>query len=152
MAAAGLLVMGGLAVARGPGAGRHGGRYGNWSRDGLGLPVYRYTCDQTRDPHAATPASAAPGVRGSAEHTFQLGNDRIVAVASNYGRLRIRQDEGSPKFLTHGADPSAKINNVRTSTLQSVSVPSYKSTYHNSSFTPCPRSSSLHCLWVTSAH
>jgi len=40
-----------------------------------------------------------PGVLTSTEHIFQIGNDRLVALASNYGHLRVRQDEGVPKFL-----------------------------------------------------
>ena len=28
-----------------------------------------------------------------------MGNDRLVAAASNYGYVQVRQDEGSPKFL-----------------------------------------------------
>jgi hypothetical protein len=28
-----------------------------------------------------------------------VGNDRLVAVASNYGYVQVRQDEGGPKFL-----------------------------------------------------
>jgi hypothetical protein len=29
----------------------------------------------------------------------QVGNDRIIAIVSNYGHVRVRQDEGAPKFL-----------------------------------------------------
>jgi hypothetical protein len=38
--------------------------------------------------------------RGAKEHSFQLGNDRVVLVGSNYGTFRLRQDEGGPKWLT----------------------------------------------------
>lgn len=38
--------------------------------------------------------------RGEREHSFQLGNDRVVLVGSNYGTFRLRQDEGGPKWLT----------------------------------------------------
>ena len=34
----------------------------------------------------------------------QVGNDRITALASNYGHIRVRQDEGCPKFL-NDVDP-----------------------------------------------
>ena len=37
--------------------------------------------------------------RSSTDHIHQFGNDRVVAVASNYGYVQLRQDEGSPKFL-----------------------------------------------------
>jgi hypothetical protein len=37
--------------------------------------------------------------RSPADHTHQVGNDRLVAAVSNYGYVQVRQDEGSPKFL-----------------------------------------------------
>jgi hypothetical protein len=40
-----------------------------------------------------------PGILSSTEHIHQVGNDRLVALASNYGHVRVRQDEGAPKFL-----------------------------------------------------
>src|SRR5579883_3366712 len=52
---------------------------------------------QGSDPKAVTQVN--PGVLTSTEHIFQVGNDRITAVASNYGHVRVRQDEGAPKFL-----------------------------------------------------
>lgn len=45
------------------------------------------------------PASSDQSVRGSREHTFQIGNDRLVLVANNYGAVRVRSDEGSPKYF-----------------------------------------------------
>jgi len=63
----------------------------------FGLPAFHYTCDQTSDPKAVTQVN--PGILGSTEHVHQVGNDRITAIASNYGQVRVRQDEGSPKFL-----------------------------------------------------
>src|SRR6266498_3067744 len=73
------------------------GYFGNWIEDEFGLPAFRYTCDQTTDPKAVTQVN--PGVLTSTEHIHQVGNDRIVAIASNYGHVRVRQDEGAPKFL-----------------------------------------------------
>lgn len=78
------------------------GRFGTWIEDEFGLPAYRYTMDQTSDPHAVT--DVRPGVLGKTEHIHQVGNDRITAIASNYGHVRVRQDEGSPKFL-NDVDP-----------------------------------------------
>lgn len=81
-----------------------GGRYGHWLLDAAGLPAYAYTLDQLADKPqpsgawAGEPASTSP-VRSSLEHTFQLGNNRVVAIATNFGACRIRQDEGSPKVL-----------------------------------------------------
>jgi hypothetical protein len=73
------------------------GRFGVWIDDEFGLPAYRYTTNQTTDPHAVT--NVLPGVLAKTEHIHQVGNDRIIAIASNYGHVRVRQDEGCPKFL-----------------------------------------------------
>ncbi|MDI7275206.1 MAG: hypothetical protein QME94_04435, partial [Anaerolineae bacterium] len=81
------------------------GHFGEWIEDQFGLPAYRYTCDQEADPRARTPVN--PAWRSPTDHTHQVGNDRLVAAASNYGYVQVRQDEGAPKFLndydpTHG--------------------------------------------------
>jgi hypothetical protein len=73
------------------------GYFGEWIQDEFGLPAFHYTCDQVKDPKAVTEVN--PGVLAATEHIHQVGNDRIVAIASNYGHVRVRQDEGSPKFL-----------------------------------------------------
>ena len=73
------------------------GYFGEWIVDQLGLPAYWYDCDQTRDPKAVTPVN--PIWRSPTDQSHQVGNDRLVAVASNYGYVQVRQDEGGPKFL-----------------------------------------------------
>ena len=73
------------------------GDFGEWIEDEFGLPAYHYTCDQTTDPRAVTPVHTV--WRSPTDHTHQVGNDRVVAAASNYGYVQVRQDEGSPKFL-----------------------------------------------------
>lgn len=73
------------------------GYFGEWVEDEFGQPAYRYTCSQVTDPKAISPVN--PVWRGPAEHSHQVGNDRLVAVASNYGYVQVRQDEGSPKYL-----------------------------------------------------
>jgi hypothetical protein len=73
------------------------GHFGEWFEDEHGLPAYRYTCDQAHDPKAIAPTN--PMWRAPADHSHQVGNDRLVAVASNYGYVQVRQDEGGPKFL-----------------------------------------------------
>ncbi len=85
------------AVGASPGKAYGSGYFGNWIQDEFGLPAFHYTCDQTSDPKAVTQVN--PGILGSTEHVHQVGNDRITAIASNYGHVRVRQDEGSPKFL-----------------------------------------------------
>lgn len=49
---------------------------------------------------SSLPLSADSTARASSEHVFQMGNDRLVVIANNYGAVRVRQDEGSPKWLT----------------------------------------------------
>jgi Glycosyl hydrolase 36 superfamily, catalytic domain len=73
------------------------GYFGEWVQDEHGLPAFRYRCDQINDAKAKTEVN--PGVLGPTEHIHQVGNERIVAIASNYGHVRVRQDEGAPKFL-----------------------------------------------------
>ena len=73
------------------------GYFGEWIEDEFGLPAFHYTCDQINDKRAVTVVN--PGVLSSTEHIHQVGNDRILAIASNYGHVRVRQDEGAPKFL-----------------------------------------------------
>jgi hypothetical protein len=73
------------------------GYFGDWIEDEFGLPAFHYTCDQIQDPKAKTEVN--PGMLLPTEHIHQVGNDRIVAIASNYGHVRVRQDEGAPKFL-----------------------------------------------------
>ena len=76
----------------------HGsGYFGEWIEDEFGLSAYHYTCDQINDPKAVSPVNEV--WRSKTDHSHQVGNDRITAVASNYGYVQVRQDEGSPKFL-----------------------------------------------------
>ncbi|MGD9381678.1 MAG: hypothetical protein PVI03_04465, partial [Candidatus Thorarchaeota archaeon] len=74
------------------------GYFGEWIEDEFGLPAYRYTCKQQSDPKASPPTERGLW-RPPMEHLHQVGNDRFVGVASNFGHIRLRQDEGSPKFL-----------------------------------------------------
>ncbi len=73
------------------------GHFGEWIDDLFGLPAYKYTCNQLTDPKAALPVDKS--FRSPTDHIHQIGNDRLVAVVSNYGHVQVRQDEGSPKFL-----------------------------------------------------
>ncbi len=73
------------------------GHFGKWITDSFGMPAYLYTCDQLHDPNAHLPLNQA--WRSPTDHMHQVGNNRILAVASNYGHVQVRQDEGSPKFL-----------------------------------------------------
>ena len=81
------------------------GHFGTWIVDEHGLPAYRYTCDQTSDTRAVTPVNEV--WRSATDHSHQVGNDRVVGVASNFGYIQLRQDEGSPKFL-NDYDPASQ--------------------------------------------
>ena len=79
------------------------GVYGHWRRDAQGLPSYVYTRDQLATATASSvPPSSSADARHSTEHSFQLGNDRVVLIGNNYGSFRLRADEGGPKYLTGG--------------------------------------------------
>lgn len=73
------------------------GYFGEWIKDEFGLPAYKYKCDQINDPKAISPVNEE--WQYNTNHMHQVGNDRLVGVASNYGYVQVRQDEGSPKFL-----------------------------------------------------
>ncbi|MFX0092934.1 MAG: hypothetical protein ACFFBD_14340, partial [Candidatus Hodarchaeota archaeon] len=73
------------------------GYFGEWIEDEFGLPAYRYTCNQINDPKAITPLYETWRLKTDQLH--EVGNDRLVGVASNYGYIQVRQDEGSPKYL-----------------------------------------------------
>ncbi len=96
----GLAVGSALALRGAPGSAAKpygSGYFGEWIEDEFGLPAFRYTCDQAHDPKAVT--SVGPGILSATDHVHQVGNDRLVAIVSNYGHVRVRQDEGAPKFL-----------------------------------------------------
>lgn len=73
------------------------GYFGEWVFDEHGLPAYDYTCNQLVDERAKTLTN--PRLRDPREHFHQVGNDRLVAIASNFGYVQVRQDEGGPKIL-----------------------------------------------------
>lgn len=73
------------------------GYFGEWIIDEFGLPAYQYKCNQLIDEKAVYPVHT--GILTETEHVHQVGNDRLVGIVSNYGHVRVRQDEGSPKFL-----------------------------------------------------
>lgn len=75
------------------------GYFGRWIEDEYGLPAYKYECNQILDPNAATPMNDL--WRSKTDHYFLVGNDRVVGIASNYGYIKLRQDEGSPKYLNY---------------------------------------------------
>ncbi len=73
--------------------------FGQWIRDEFGFPAYEYTCNQYIDDKARTPMNEM--WRSNRDHYFLVGNDRVVGVASNFGYVKLRQDEGGPKYLNY---------------------------------------------------
>jgi len=75
------------------------GNFGNWFNDEFGLPAYEYTCNQYLIPEKM-PLVNKDSIWGDyRNHWNQIGNDRIIGMPSNFGYIRIRQDEGAPKIL-----------------------------------------------------
>ncbi|WP_075279212.1 GH36-type glycosyl hydrolase domain-containing protein [Thermophilibacter provencensis] len=75
------------------------GSFGTWFSDEAGLPAYRYTCDQYQLPEEL-PLVNKDSVWGDyRNHWSQIGNDRIIGLTYNFGYVKIRQDEGGPKFV-----------------------------------------------------
>lgn len=61
------------------------GAFGSWEVDAHGLPAYRYTMNQEKDPRA----SYATSWGDSRDHWHQLGNDAITATAHNDGYVQL---------------------------------------------------------------
>ena len=60
------------------------GDFGRWQVDRYGLPSYDYTIDELTNPIAAQPE-----LSGAVDAWSQLGNDHIVADASNHGYVQL---------------------------------------------------------------
>ena len=120
-----------------PPASGDGGAFGSWRTDAQRLPYFSYELDQTSGRGAAIAAAYAnattfPTVRNATDHTFLFGNDRVTALASNYGYTQLRQDEGAPKLLndvnrsdsqfgaTNGIVSDARTGEVLASTWSAV--------------------------------
>ncbi len=60
------------------------GSFGRWGVDAFGLPVYRYTDDEQRDPHARQVQ-----LSDAARAQHQVGNDHIKGMAYNDGYTQL---------------------------------------------------------------
>jgi hypothetical protein len=60
------------------------GDFGTWRVDAFGMPSYRYRIDELRTPFARQPELA-----GSTDASHQVGNDHLVADASNHGYVEL---------------------------------------------------------------
>jgi hypothetical protein len=82
-----------------------GGIFGAWGLDEHGLPVFDYTLDQRQDPRAEW--STIFGAK-SRLHWHQLGNDRIIAIATDEGWVQLYSHEHGPRWINrHRADLAA---------------------------------------------
>ncbi len=72
------------------------GGFGRWIVDEHGLPAYDYTADQAYDERAQWLTSED---RPRRDHWFQLGNDRMVATASNDGFVQFMHRDRGPTWL-----------------------------------------------------
>jgi hypothetical protein len=79
-----------------PDASYGSGHFGRWTDDEFGLPAFEYTCNQTTDPKAAT--DIKPGILRPTEHIHQVGNDRITALASNFGHGAFARTRETRRF------------------------------------------------------
>ncbi|MHA1733350.1 MAG: GH36-type glycosyl hydrolase domain-containing protein [Promethearchaeota archaeon] len=73
------------------------GVFGEWVVDDDGLPAYRYTCDQTRDPRASTPTSTGE----STDHWHQLGNRHLTLTCHNDGRVEVILGDRGLEYLSY---------------------------------------------------
>jgi len=75
------------------------GDFGKWINDEYDMPAYQYTCNQYQIPEKL-PLTGKDSIWGDYRNHFsQIGNDRIIGLISNFGYIKIRQDEGGVKFL-----------------------------------------------------
>jgi hypothetical protein len=105
-----------------------GGDYGDWRADALGLPVFSYTFDQVTNSSSGTaytpsaadpwssihwgelPLSTANTIRAHSEHIFQLGNSRLVVLASNFGAVLKTDDVQTSDMLEFHVNPAVGDN------------------------------------------
>lgn len=83
-----------------------GGIFGTWFDD-EGLPAFEYTLDQVRDPRAEWQTRLTGPSR---LHWHQLGNDRIIAIATNEGWVQLYSHEYGPRWINQyrgGSDSQA---------------------------------------------
>lgn len=83
-------------VGVGTGAVGDGGIFGHWIADDAGLPAFEYTLDQRADPRAEWDTRFHGRSR---LHWHQLGNDRIVAIATNDGWVQLYSHEHGPRWV-----------------------------------------------------
>jgi len=74
------------------------GSFGKWVVDEYGLPAYKYTLRQEKDPRALWWNSE---LRDRREHWHQIGNSRITAAVFNEGYIQLFSQENGFKWLNY---------------------------------------------------
>jgi hypothetical protein len=87
-------------------AGAEGGIYGWWSTDEFGLPAFRYTFDQVRDPRSPWPNSEQifPIYRERRDHFQLFGNGRVNAMAVDHGYVSLYGNERGATWMNRFAE------------------------------------------------
>lgn len=75
------------------------GKYGSWIQDEYGMPAFKYETNQYNIEEKMPMVNPNGLWSDYRNHISQIGNDRVVLLLSNFGYVRLRQDEGSPKLL-----------------------------------------------------
>jgi Glycosyl hydrolase 36 superfamily, catalytic domain/Glycosyltransferase family 36 len=78
------------------------GAFGNWRTDRFGLPSYRYTIDELRDPRARQPE-----LGGGTDAWSQVGNGHVLADAFNHGYVQVWSQDRRYEW-TNRYDPAAR--------------------------------------------
>lgn len=82
--------------------------FGHWFEDEFKLPAFKYTCDQLKEERGRWEFSIfdsstmnISSERESRVHWHQVGNDRLVALATNEGYVQLFSMEGGAKWLNY---------------------------------------------------
>ena len=73
------------------------GSFGTWITDKYGLPAYKYTCNQFKEPIAKTRTTYG----FSNDHFHQIGNDKITATVHNGGYVQVLESSRGFQWLTY---------------------------------------------------
>jgi len=87
--------------------------FGHWLEDEFKLPAFQYACDQFKEERGRwefpvfDASTTSLNLKESRVHWHQVGNDRLVAIATNEGYVQLFSMEGGAKWLNY-YQPKAK--------------------------------------------
>ena len=81
------------------------GSFGTWITDKYGLPAYKYTCNQFKDPKAKTQTTYGFSI----DHFHQIGNDSITATVHNGGYVQVLESSRGYQWLTYYSEKKKKF-------------------------------------------